>query len=70
MAKAGWHPIDIKAAVHKKRGTLTQIALDAPESDDDGSVSTLRILQLLAGAAFLASGFYVFVWPRLSRGGS
>lgn len=48
----------------------TQIALDAPESDDDGGVSTLRILQLLAGAAFLASGFYVFVWPRLSRGGS
>jgi len=29
MAKAGWHPIDIKAAIHKRKGTLTQIALDA-----------------------------------------
>ena len=41
---------------------------ESPE--DDGGISTLRILQVVAGVAFLASGFYVFVWPRVSRGGS
>ena len=46
------------------------IALESPESEEDGGVSTLRILQVLTGAAFLASGFYVFVWPRISREGS
>jgi anti-sigma factor RsiW len=44
-------------------------AFEAPD-DKDGGISTLRVLQVVAGAAFLASGFYVFVWPRVSRGGS
>lgn len=39
----------------------------SPTPDDDG-ISTLRILQIFAGAAFLASAFYVFVLPRLSGG--
>jgi hypothetical protein len=46
------------------------ITLEGPEPSEDDGMSTLRVLQVLAGAAFLASGFYVFVWPRLSRGGS
>ena len=41
-----------------------------PTAPDDDGVSTLRILQIVAAAAFLASGFYVFVWPRVIRGGS
>lgn len=31
--------------------------------------STLRILEIIAGAAFLSSAFYVFAWPRLHSGG-
>jgi hypothetical protein len=46
------------------------LAFEAPGADDDGGISTLRILQIVAAAAFLASGFYVFVWPRVIRGGS
>lgn len=44
-------------------------ASEAPASGS-GGISTLRLLEIVAGAVFLASGFYVFVWPRLSRGGS
>lgn len=47
------------------------LAFEAPgATEDDGGISTLRLLQVLAIAAFLASGFYVFVWPRVTRGGS
>ena len=46
------------------------LTVDAPEVDESDGVSTLRVLQIAAVAAFLASGFYVFVWPRISRGGS
>jgi len=47
------------------------LAFEGPAAEDDGGgISTLRVLQVLAGVAFLASGFYVFVWPRVSRGGS
>jgi hypothetical protein len=45
------------------------LAFEAPADDSDG-VSTLRLLQIVAAVAFLASGLYVFVWPRISRGGS
>jgi len=55
--------------------TPESLAFEAPETEADGGTSTLRILQVAAAAAFLASGFYVFVWPRVSkarvsRGGS
>lgn len=40
----------------------------AAEPEEDGGISTLRVLQILAGSAFLASALYVFVWPRLSKG--
>jgi anti-sigma factor RsiW len=43
---------------------------DLPDTGDGDGVSTLRVLQVLAGAVFLASGLYAFVWPRISRGGS
>jgi hypothetical protein len=44
--------------------------IQAAEESDSGP-SLLLILEMLAGAVFLASGFYLFVWPRLlSRGGS
>jgi len=46
------------------------LAFEAPENEGDDGISTLRVLQVVAGAAFLVSGFYVFVWPRISRGGS
>ena len=47
------------------------LAFEAPDIDgDDDGISTLRVLQVVAAVAFLASGFYVFVWPRVSRGGS
>jgi hypothetical protein len=46
------------------------LAFEAPEDEAGDGISTLRILQVVAAAAFLASGFYVFVWPRISRGGS
>ena len=46
------------------------LAFEAPEDKAGGGVSTLRILQFVAAAAFLVSGLYVFVWPRFSRGGS
>jgi anti-sigma factor RsiW len=52
-----------------REGFAPQADSDA-DGDGSGGFSTLRILEILAGAAFLASGFYVFVWPRLSRGGS
>jgi len=45
------------------------LAFEAPADDGDG-VTTLRLLQVVAALAFLASGLYVFVWPRISRGGS
>jgi len=45
------------------------VAFEAPE-DEGGGASTLRLLQVAAAVAFLASGLYVFVWPRISRGGS
>jgi hypothetical protein len=45
------------------------LTAEAPDDDGDG-ISTLRVLQVVAVAAFLASGIYVFVWPRVSRGGS
>lgn len=37
--------------------------------DDSGGISTLRLLQAGAFVALLASGFYVFVWPRIARPG-
>ena len=43
---------------------------EAPDTDNGDGISTLRILEIVAGLVFLASGFYVFMWPRLSRGGS
>jgi hypothetical protein len=46
------------------------LTIDAPDDDGSDGVSTLRVLQVTAVAVFLASGFYVFVWPRISRGGS
>ena len=46
------------------------VGFEAPEHESNDGISTVRILEIVAGAAFLASGFYVFVWPRLSRGGS
>jgi hypothetical protein len=45
------------------------LVFEAPADDSDG-VSTLRLLQIIAAVAFVASGLYVFVWPRISRGGS
>ena len=42
--------------------------LQAPADDDGDGISTLRLLQVLAGLAFLASALYVFVRPRLMRG--
>jgi hypothetical protein len=45
------------------------LAFDAGDESGDG-LSTLRLLEIVAAVAFLASGLYVFIWPRISRGGS
>ena len=37
----------------------------ATNDDDNGGVSTLRVLQILAGIALVGSVFYVYVRPRL-----
>jgi anti-sigma factor RsiW len=41
------------------------IAEAANPADDGGKLSTLRVLQILAGLAFVGSVFYVYVRPRL-----
>ena len=42
-----------------------------PANGSGSGPSTLRILEILAGAVFLSSTFFVFAWPRLkSRGDS
>jgi hypothetical protein len=38
----------------------------ASEGDESG-ISTLRVLQILAGIALIASVFYVYVRPRLAE---
>ncbi len=64
---------EIAAAAHApEESPIAPQAFEAPEGDSEsgGGVSTLRLLEILAGAAVLASGFYVYLWPRLSREGS
>jgi anti-sigma factor RsiW len=58
---------DSSAAATPEAPTVDAPLAAADSQEDDGGISLLRVLEVLAGAGLLASVFFVYVRPRLTE---